>query len=285
MHFGETFKKFRINKGLSLVDAADNIVSPQFLGRFEKGQSDMTISNLYLLLSHINVGIDEFFYEYQKNRALFSLEVFEEQLDLIYHTKDRHLWLKLYRKNLENVTEETNQYYHIDQCLKNWSNYVFKTEYIIDFQTIIDYLEAIETWGKYEYFLATFFIRNIPVKHLSLLFQKVFQKKIDQLPLQAQAYDFYFHVSTRLIAEKEYDLAEKVIEYFEKIQEPEKVLFNMWILASQKLLKAILLLDKEPEQGVLQCQQLLSLYEDLEFYIYAKRIKEIVFEMTGEKLV
>lgn len=66
-NFGEIFHKLRINKGFNLKQAADNIVSPQFLGRFEKGQSDITTTNLYLLLQKINITPEEFFYEYQKN--------------------------------------------------------------------------------------------------------------------------------------------------------------------------------------------------------------------------
>lgn len=284
MNFGATFKKFRLNKGLSLVQAAKDIVSPQFLGRFEKGQSDITVSNLYLLLQNLNVSLEEFFYDYGKNTEVFSLETFEEQLDIIYHMNDKNLWNKLYRKNLEQLTEEKNQYYHIDQCLKKWSNHVFKTEYVLDIQTIIDYLEGIETWGQYEYFLATFFIIHIPAQRLGLLFQKVFQQKAAQRPLQIRVFDFYFSICLYLILEKEFPLAEKVVNYYDKIQDPEKVLLNMPILACQKVLKSILLIEKDPQQGILKCRQALNLFEELGFDFYAERLKKNIFQVTGEKI-
>ncbi|MGF0112909.1 helix-turn-helix domain-containing protein, partial [Streptococcus sp. SGI.013] len=42
---GKVFKYLREKRGLSLKEAAADTVTPQFLGRFEKGQSSLSIDN------------------------------------------------------------------------------------------------------------------------------------------------------------------------------------------------------------------------------------------------
>lgn len=46
---GKVFKYLREKRGLSLKEAAADTVTPQFLGRFEKGQSSLSIDNFFPL--------------------------------------------------------------------------------------------------------------------------------------------------------------------------------------------------------------------------------------------
>ena len=43
--FGATFKYLREARGLSLKEAASDIVSPQFLSQFEKGDKGISLEN------------------------------------------------------------------------------------------------------------------------------------------------------------------------------------------------------------------------------------------------
>ena len=43
--FGPTFKELRLEKNYTLKDTADRIVSVQFLSNFEKGVSDIKLTN------------------------------------------------------------------------------------------------------------------------------------------------------------------------------------------------------------------------------------------------
>ncbi|HEP1718167.1 TPA: helix-turn-helix transcriptional regulator [Streptococcus pyogenes] len=61
-HFGEIFKTFRESKGLLLKDVAKAGVSTSQLSRFEKGETDLTISTFMLILDESNMPIDEFMY-------------------------------------------------------------------------------------------------------------------------------------------------------------------------------------------------------------------------------
>ncbi|WP_143804928.1 helix-turn-helix domain-containing protein, partial [Oenococcus oeni] len=60
--YGQTFKELRIAKGVSLSNAAKNVVSKSFLSRFERDQSNIVFDKLYLLLLNINVSVEEFVY-------------------------------------------------------------------------------------------------------------------------------------------------------------------------------------------------------------------------------
>ncbi|EPA2134729.1 TPA: helix-turn-helix transcriptional regulator [Streptococcus pyogenes] len=61
-NFGEIFKTFRESKGLRLKDVAKAGVSTSQLSRFEKGETDLTISTFMLILDESNMPIDEFMY-------------------------------------------------------------------------------------------------------------------------------------------------------------------------------------------------------------------------------
>ncbi|HFI0735771.1 TPA: helix-turn-helix domain-containing protein, partial [Streptococcus suis] len=47
-NFGEIFKKFRESRGLKLKDVAKAGISTSQLSRFEKGETDLTISKFML---------------------------------------------------------------------------------------------------------------------------------------------------------------------------------------------------------------------------------------------
>ena len=60
--FGEIFKKFRESRGLRLKDVEKAGISTSQLSRFEKGETDLTISKFMAILDEINMPIDEFMY-------------------------------------------------------------------------------------------------------------------------------------------------------------------------------------------------------------------------------
>ncbi len=59
--FGEVFKKFRESR-VTIKDVAKAGISTSQLSRFEKGQTDLTISKFMLILDEINMPIEEFMY-------------------------------------------------------------------------------------------------------------------------------------------------------------------------------------------------------------------------------
>ncbi|WP_186603328.1 MULTISPECIES: helix-turn-helix transcriptional regulator [unclassified Streptococcus] len=55
-HFGKVFRQLREKRDLSIKAAAGEVVSAQFLGRFERGESSISLENFSRLL--ITIGLD-----------------------------------------------------------------------------------------------------------------------------------------------------------------------------------------------------------------------------------
>ena len=60
--YGKLFKKFRESRGLVLKDIAKLGVSVSHISRFERENTDLTISKFMSALNAINMPIDEFMY-------------------------------------------------------------------------------------------------------------------------------------------------------------------------------------------------------------------------------
>lgn len=85
-NFGEIFKKFRESRGLKLKDVAKAGISTSQLSRFEKGETDLTISKFMLILDEINMPIDEFMYAVHD----FHRDELNELLSKVRHFVSNH---------------------------------------------------------------------------------------------------------------------------------------------------------------------------------------------------
>ena len=76
--YGKLFKKFRESRGLVLKDIAKLGVSVSHISRFERENTDLTISKFMSALNAINMPIDEFMYaanDFQRDEFIcFSKE-------------------------------------------------------------------------------------------------------------------------------------------------------------------------------------------------------------------
>lgn len=58
---GELFKQIRISKRLTLKDVAGDYLSISFLSKFERGESDISLSRFFQLLEQLDVSVEEFY--------------------------------------------------------------------------------------------------------------------------------------------------------------------------------------------------------------------------------
>ena len=86
--FGAIFKKFRKSRGIRLKDVAKAGISTSQLSRFEKGQTDLTVSMFMLILDEINMPIEEFMYAVhdfhrdELNELLAKIQLFVSTHDI-----------------------------------------------------------------------------------------------------------------------------------------------------------------------------------------------------------
>lgn len=149
--FGEIFKKFRESRGLRLKDVAKAGISTSQLSRFEKGETDLTISKFMTILDEINMPIDEFMYAVHD----FQRDELNELLSKIRYcvsTHDVEGMKKLLYSQIESKNKR-GQFYQINTILlkirlQDLSGESYFTK--DDLAYLTDYLFSVEYWGYYE---------------------------------------------------------------------------------------------------------------------------------------
>ena len=96
--FGATFKYLREARGLSLKEAASDIVSPQFLSQFEKGDKGISLENFAKLLIVIGVEWNDFVLAYaNKGGDCLELPAIEFGKHVV-HEEDILTYIEEYEK-------------------------------------------------------------------------------------------------------------------------------------------------------------------------------------------
>ena len=146
--FGAIFKKFRESRGIRLKDVAKAGISTSQLSRFEKGQTDLTISKFMLALDEINMPIDEFMYAvHDFHRDELNELLAKIQLFVSTHDIDGLKILLNSQLESEPKREKFNTIL-LKIRLQDLSGENYYTE--DDLKDLTDYLFSVEYWGYYE---------------------------------------------------------------------------------------------------------------------------------------
>ena len=150
-NFGEIFKKFRESRGLRLKDLTKAGISTSQLSRFEKGETDLTISKFIHILNEINMPIDEFMYavhDFHRD----ELNELLAQVRKYVTTRDIEGMKRLLISQMENEGKR-EKFHHINTILVkirlqdlSGEKYYNETE----LNDLTDYLFGVEYWGYYE---------------------------------------------------------------------------------------------------------------------------------------
>lgn len=149
--FGELYRQFRESRGIRLKDVAKAGISTSQLSRFEKGQTDLTISKFMLILDEINVPIDEFMYavhDFHRD----DLNELLTKVRLFVSTHDIDEMKKLLASQM-GLKDKREKFHHINTILlkirlQDLSGEDYYTE--DDLKDLTDYLFSVEHWGYYE---------------------------------------------------------------------------------------------------------------------------------------
>lgn len=148
---GALFKKFRLSKKLTLKDVAGDFLSVSFLSKFERGESEISLSRFFLLLERLDVSIEEFYGILANERATATEKLLDKVSSAFYQGNSFALE-KFYQAEMKKY-EETKQktfLYNaimIESFLVNLTNQPIANEKMM---AISDYLFSIEQWGKRE---------------------------------------------------------------------------------------------------------------------------------------
>lgn len=167
---GAVFKKLRTNRHISLKQLSDDTVSISQLSRFERGESDISVSKFLTALDKMNVEVREFIdaannyqqteqikfmsalipMEYERNIAGFKRMMAEEEAKFKAHPD-------VYRYHLNVILLQS----FVCKCDESVP---FPKEYV---DQITDYLFTTEDWNIYELILIgnTYLFIDVPVLH------------------------------------------------------------------------------------------------------------------------
>ena len=153
-NYGKLFKKFRESRGLVLKDIAKLGVSVSHISRFERENTDLTISKFMLALNAINMPIDEFMYaanDFQRDEFNEILE----KISLFVSARNVSGMEKLLITQVEKI-EKRETFYTLNTILikirlQDLSDKSYYDE--SDIQYLSDYLFSVEYWGCYELLL------------------------------------------------------------------------------------------------------------------------------------
>ncbi|WP_158592807.1 MULTISPECIES: helix-turn-helix domain-containing protein [unclassified Lactobacillus] len=183
-NFGNSLRNIREAKGITIKQAAKNIVTPAFLSKFERGESEISFSKLLKILDHMNVDINEFiletndFEEHPQRKFLKklvdaannkSITIFDnlEKNEALLYTKDDNLRHKhnillchLYKSEITNTPPEKN-----------------------DWMPIKNYLMGVEDWAYYEFLLYANSLYFLPTEIIELVSKSAYQKGMRYLSL------------------------------------------------------------------------------------------------------
>lgn len=152
--YGKLFKKFRESRGLVLKDIAKLGVSVSHISRFERENTDLTISKFMSALNAINMPIDEFMYaanDFQRDEFNEILE----KISLFVSERNVSGMEKLLITQVEKI-EKRETFYTLNTILikirlQDLSDKSYYDE--SDIQYLSDYLFSVEYWGCYELLL------------------------------------------------------------------------------------------------------------------------------------
>ncbi|GAA0471977.1 helix-turn-helix domain-containing protein [Alkalibacillus silvisoli] len=155
VEYGKTLRMIRKQKGITLKQLADGICSVSFLSKFERGDSDITLSLMTRLIEKLMMNFDEFLYihhDYQPDQ----LEQFFKTASTAYLNRDVKQLKQLKNGQINKWKQYGVETYHYNALLIEVYESIVDKDYIDegvqenDIRLLSDYLFRVEVWGYYE---------------------------------------------------------------------------------------------------------------------------------------
>ena len=151
--FGEIYKLFRESRKITLREIEYKGISRSQLSRFEKGETDLTITKFLLALEQINVPIEEFMYVANDFKRDHFYQLIDEvkQCFLKRNVAKLHKMLIKLMENDDLSIFSTIEIIFLKIKLQELSNEEYFSD--TDINRITDYLFSVDYWGMFEILL------------------------------------------------------------------------------------------------------------------------------------
>ncbi len=167
---GKVFHEFRRNRNISLKQVADDTVSVSQISRFERGESDITLTRFLRMLENMHVEMGEFLDTVRGYDEPETIR-FMSQLTPLEYQRDTDGFLRLFREQKEKYEKCPSVYqYHLNMILAQ--SFICKCDDTVPFpkeylDEVTDYLFSVDEWKIYELILIgnLYLFMDIPLLH------------------------------------------------------------------------------------------------------------------------
>ena len=174
VEMGALLKKIRLSKNLTLKELASDYLSVSFLSKFERGESDISLSRFFLLLDKLDVSIEEFYGILSQDNPTHTEKLLESASKAYYQNDS--LSLQKYageeRRKFE-LTQDKSFLYNsimLESFLASVSNKEVDENKV---RELTDYLFSIEQWGKRELIILGNSMSFISTQTLNVLTKEI----------------------------------------------------------------------------------------------------------------
>ncbi|MCE2124290.1 Rgg family transcriptional regulator, partial [Streptococcus thermophilus] len=174
---GSLTKKIRLSKKLSLKDVAGDYLSVSFLSKFERGESEISLSRFLCILENLDVSIEEIYGILSKDNPTRTEELLA-RVSKAFQQNNIPALKKYYYEEIEkfNSTHKKIFLYNsilIDSFLISITGKKMNKKHI---EVISDYLFDVDQWGKRELVILGNSMSAVPTNTLNLLIKEIIYK-------------------------------------------------------------------------------------------------------------
>lgn len=169
-HLGTTFRKLRINRQIPLKQVADERVSLSQLSRFERGESELSVSKFLAALENIHVEVKEFMDTAAHYQHSEQIRFMSQLIDLEYKRDSAGFQKMQEIERAKFKKHPDRQRYLLNSILLQ--GFICKCDESIpfpqaDLAIVTDYLFATEHWNIYELILIgnLYLFIDLPLLH------------------------------------------------------------------------------------------------------------------------
>lgn len=284
MHPGDTFRKLRVHKNYKLAFTAKDIVSISQLSKFERGESEITISKVFLLLERMNVSFEEFMFIHNEFQSP-HFESMIKKLKSFYIQKD---FEKLHRlaqdeqlkfENTGQLTYKLNSIM-IKAVFSDLTNETVEEEEI---KILTDYLWRVEIWGEYELILFGNSMHVLNIDSVITLSSETMKKSMffrKMLAYRKDLYGLYFNTIRTCLNCGKIKEAESFLIYLKNEEIHETFIFEKIIL---RFYEGLMKMHTSYEVGLKIANKAIHLLREVDAKNYAVSYEEFLFKYK-EKL-
>lgn len=250
LNFGHTFKVLRLQKGYTLSDFKASISISQ-LSKFERNETEVTISKFFDLLKLLNVSLQEFLFIHNQFQ-MYSFETLVNNLKLYYAQENTEQLAVM-------VTEQMTMF-------QATNNFTFKLNAImiravmtdissvkvdqLDIDELTDYLWKVESWGIYELTLFGNSLGILPLESTVLFVKELAQKSVQYQKISSykqMIYGIYFNTMKILLEQQRLEEGQYILKLLNHENIPEDFIFEKILL---KYWNGLYLIQTHYEEGL-----------------------------------